>query len=70
MIQNEYISVAEIINTCFQMSIKIIFTFIISAIILGIIPGPSVCFSIAHSLKFGSIKTAPFIFGQMTANTL
>ena len=51
------------------MSLEIILTFVISSVILGIIPGPSVCFSIAHSMKFGSVKTFPSIFGQLTANT-
>lgn len=30
---------------------------------MGLIPGPSVCFTVAHSIKFGTIRTLPFIFG-------
>ncbi len=52
------------------MSREIIFTFIVSSVILGVIPGPSVCFSIAHSIRYGTVKTFPSIFGQLIANTI
>lgn len=44
------------------------FTFI--SLILGLIPGPSVCFTIAYGLKYGGIHTIPSIVGQLTANAL
>lgn len=52
------------------MSGEVIIAFLVSSVILGIIPGPSVCFSIAHSIRYGAVKTYPSIFGQLIANTI
>lgn len=36
--------------------------------IFGLIPGPSVCFTIAHAIKHGARRTLPTITGQLVAN--
>lgn len=45
-------------------------SFILTSLIFGFIPGPSVCFTIAYGIKFGTSATIPSIVGQLAANFL
>lgn len=50
------------------MSIETYASFIVASLLFGLVPGPSVCFTIAHSLRHGGRLTAPTILGQAAAN--
>ena len=52
------------------MLFEIILSFILTSLIFGFIPGPSVCFTIAYGIKFGTSATIPSIVGQLAANFL
>ena len=43
-------------------------SFIGASLVFGLIPGPSVCFTIAHAFKHGARRTLPTILGQLAAN--
>jgi len=50
------------------MLLPIWLSFVGASFIFGLIPGPSVCFTIAHALKHGTRRTLPTVLGQLTAN--
>jgi homoserine/homoserine lactone efflux protein len=50
------------------MFLPIWLSFVGASFVFGLIPGPSVCFTIAHSLKYGSRRTLSTILGQLAAN--
>lgn len=50
------------------MNITIWLSFVGTSLVFGLIPGPSVCFTIAHALKYGARMTFPSIMGQLIAN--
>ena len=50
------------------MRLTVWFSFVGASIIFGMIPGPSVCFTIAHALKHGARRTVATIIGQLVAN--
>ena len=50
------------------MHITVWFSFVGASTIFGLIPGPSVCFTIAHALKHGARRTLATIIGQLVAN--
>lgn len=50
------------------MYLTVWLSFVGASLIFGLIPGPSVCFTIAHALKHGARRTLPTILGQLTAN--
>ena len=50
------------------MHLTIWLSFVGASLIFGLIPGPSVCFTIAHTLKHGARRTLPTILGQLVAN--
>lgn len=50
------------------MNITILLSFVGTSLVFGLIPGPSVCFTIAHALKHGAHRTFPSILGQLLAN--
>ena len=50
------------------MQITVWLSFVAATVVFGLIPGPSVCFTIAHALKHGARKTLPTILGQLAAN--
>lgn len=50
------------------MHLPIWLSFIGASFVFGLIPGPSVCFTIAHALKHGARRTLPTILGQLVAN--
>lgn len=43
-------------------------SFVGASLVFGLIPGPSVCFTIAHALKYGTRRTLTTILGQLAAN--
>lgn len=43
-------------------------SFVGASFVFGFIPGPSVCFTIAHAIRHGARRTLPTIGGQLTAN--
>ena len=43
-------------------------SFVGASFIFGLIPGPSVCFTIAYALRYGTRRTLPTIIGQLVAN--
>ena len=43
-------------------------SFVGASFVFGLIPGPSVCFTIAHALKHGARRTLTTILGQLAAN--
>ncbi len=50
------------------MSFPLWLSFVGTSSVFGLIPGPSVCFTVAHALKHGTRKTLPTILGQLAAN--
>lgn len=50
------------------MQLAIWLSFVGASIVFGLIPGPSVCFTIAHTLRYGARRTLPTIQGQLVAN--
>ena len=50
------------------MQFTVWLSFIAATVVFGLIPGPSVCFTIAHALKHGARRTLPTILGQLAAN--
>lgn len=50
------------------MQTHIWLSFIGASVIFGLVPGPSVCFTIAYSLRYGTRRTLSTIAGQLTAN--
>lgn len=52
------------------MNLTVLLSFLGMSIVFGLIPGPSVCFTIAHSINHGIRLTIPTILGQITANCL
>ena len=50
------------------MHITIWLSFVGASLVFGLIPGPSVCFTIAHAFKHGARRTIPTILGQLAAN--
>jgi homoserine/homoserine lactone efflux protein len=50
------------------MCLPIWLSFVCASFVFGLIPGPSVCFTIAHALKHGVRRTLPTILGQLVAN--
>jgi homoserine/homoserine lactone efflux protein len=51
------------------MCLLIWLSFVGASFVFGLIPGPSVCFTIAHALKYGTRRTLATIFGQLAANS-
>jgi threonine/homoserine/homoserine lactone efflux protein len=52
------------------MTAQLYVSFIMAALLFILIPGPSVCFTIAHGLRHGIWRTVPTILGQAAANIL
>ncbi|UCD76547.1 MAG: LysE family translocator [Phycisphaerales bacterium] len=52
------------------MSAQLYISFVVTSLIFGLIPGPSVCFTIAYALRHGGRRTVPTILGQAAANAL
>ena len=52
------------------MTIQLFLSFIATSLIFGLIPGPSVCFTIGHGLQYGGGRTLATIAGQAVANGL
>jgi len=52
------------------MTVQVWLSFVGASLVLGFIPGPSVCFTIAQGIKKGSARTVPSILGQLAANIL
>jgi homoserine/homoserine lactone efflux protein len=50
------------------MNLSTWLSFVSASLVFGLIPGPSVCFTIAHALKHGARRTFPSILGQLLAN--
>ncbi|UCD19903.1 MAG: LysE family translocator [candidate division WOR-3 bacterium] len=50
------------------MLVPMLLSFVVASVVFGLIPGPSVCFTVAHALKYGTRKTLPTILGQLAAN--
>ncbi len=50
------------------MSVEIWLSFVGASVIFGLLPGPSVCFTIGYALKHGLRRTCLTILGQLTAN--
>jgi len=50
------------------MNPTILLSFLGTSVVFGLIPGPSVCFTIAHTFNHGVRLTIPTILGQLTAN--
>jgi homoserine/homoserine lactone efflux protein len=50
------------------MQINIWLSFIGASIVFGLLPGPSVCFTVAYALKHGTRSTLSTILGQLAAN--
>ena len=50
------------------MNLTVWLSFVGTSLVFGLIPGPSVCFTIAHSFKHGARRTLPSILGQLVAN--
>jgi homoserine/homoserine lactone efflux protein len=50
------------------MHLPVWLSFVCTSFVFGLIPGPSVCFTIAHALKHGTRRTLPTILGQLVAN--
>ena len=50
------------------MQLAIWLSFVGTSLIFCLLPGPSICFTIAHALKNGTRKTWPTILGQLAAN--
>lgn len=43
-------------------------SFVGASVIFGLLPGPSVCFTVAYALKHGTHRTLSTILGQLAAN--
>jgi homoserine/homoserine lactone efflux protein len=52
------------------MVLHVWLSFAAASLIFGLIPGPSVCFTVAQGIKRGFSATLPSIIGQLAANTL
>jgi homoserine/homoserine lactone efflux protein len=52
------------------MHLTVWLSFVGASFVFGLIPGPSVCFTIAHALRYGARRTSPTILGQLAANCL
>lgn len=50
------------------MCLPVWLSFVCASFVFGLIPGPSVCFTIAHALTHGARRTMPTILGQLAAN--
>jgi homoserine/homoserine lactone efflux protein len=50
------------------MLLAVWLSFVGASIVFGLIPGPSVCFTVAHALKHGARRTLATIIGQLVAN--
>ena len=50
------------------MDVTVWLSFVGASFVFGLIPGPSVCFTIAHALQHGTRRTMPTILGQLAAN--
>jgi homoserine/homoserine lactone efflux protein len=50
------------------MTKEIWLSFVGASVIYGLLPGPSVCFTIAYAMQYGTRKTLSTILGQLTAN--
>lgn len=52
------------------MNVEVWLSFVCASFIFGLIPGPSVCFTIAFAIKHGIRSTLFMILGQLAANCL
>jgi len=50
------------------MYLPVWLSFVGASFVFGFIPGPSVCFTIAHAIRHGARRTLPTIIGQLAAN--
>lgn len=50
------------------MQLAIWLSFVGASVVFGLIPGPSVCFTIARAFRYGARRTLPTIVGQLVAN--
>jgi homoserine/homoserine lactone efflux protein len=50
------------------MYLPVWLSFVGASFAFGFIPGPSVCFTIAHAIRHGARRTLPTIGGQLAAN--
>lgn len=50
------------------MYLPVWLSFVGASFVFGLIPGPSVCFTIAHAIRHGARRTLPTIVGQLAAN--
>ncbi len=50
------------------MYLPVWLSFVGASFVFGLIPGPSVCFTIAHAIRHGARRTLPTISGQLVAN--
>ena len=50
------------------MQLTIWLSFVSASLIFGLVPGPSVCFTIAYALRYGTRRTSYTILGQLSAN--
>ncbi|UCD06662.1 MAG: LysE family translocator [candidate division WOR-3 bacterium] len=50
------------------MYLPVWLSFVGASFVFGFIPGPSVCFTIAHAIRHGARRTLPTIGGQIAAN--
>ena len=50
------------------MQVAVWLSFVGTSFVFGLIPGPSVCFTIGHALRYGARRTLPTILGQLAAN--
>ncbi|UCG29799.1 MAG: LysE family translocator [candidate division WOR-3 bacterium] len=52
------------------MYLPVWLSFVGASFVFGLIPGPSVCFTIGHAIRHGARGTLPTILGQLAANCL
>lgn len=52
------------------MTTQLYISFLMASLLFTLMPGPSVCFTIAHGLRHGIWRTIPTILGQVVANIL
>jgi threonine/homoserine/homoserine lactone efflux protein len=52
------------------MSTETYVSFVLASMLFGLMPGPSVCFTIAHAVRHGGRMTAHTILGQAAANAV
>jgi len=50
------------------MYLPVWLSFVGASFVFGLVPGPSVCFTIAHAIRYGARRTLPTIAGQLLAN--